>query len=777
MNCVAIKNNREFFMSGFAARFFARGTLAVAFSFIFLAPDIASAASAATKSPAAAAPTKAEIASWQAQSQRVTILRDKWGVPHIYAKTDADVVFGMLYAQAEDDFNRIEVNYLNALGRLAEAEGEKALYSDLRMKLFIDPADLKAKYRASPPWLKKLMDSFAAGLNYYLYMHAEVKPKVLMRFEPWMALSFTEGSIGGDIESVNLRQLEAFYGGAKTGSTTGAAAAMDDDDSFNIVTAQTKREAEPELEPRGSNGFAIAPANTASGHSLLLINPHTSFYFRSEMQVVSDEGLNAYGAVTWGQFFIYQGFNNRLGWMHTSGGGDAIDEFAETIVIEGDKRSYKYGETLRPLKTSILSVPYKTADGVAEKKLTVYHSHHGPIIREDGDKWVAVKLMQEPIKALTQSYMRTKAKNYADFNKVMDLRTNSSNNTVYADGDGNIAYYHGDFIPIRDTRFDFTKPVDGSNPATDWKGLHEVKDIIQLFNPATGWIQNTNNWPFSSAGSSSPKRENYPVYMWNVGENARGVHAVRMLEGKNGFTLDSLIAAAYDTQLTAFEPLLPRLLQTYGSSKDAAQKAALREPIEVLRAWDKRYDLKSEATSLAIYWYQEVRNRVGEEARTAGISLPDFIANQTPGKVLLDSLAAAVAKLEKDFGGWKTPWGEINRLQRLTGDILQPFDDSKPSIAIPYASGNYGSLASFGMGAARGTQRIYGEVGNSFVAAVEFGPRIKAKSILVGGQSGNPASPHFNDQSEMYSRGEFKDVLFYREDVEKNLERKYHPGE
>ncbi len=761
------------------ARYFSASAV---FVLVFFAGNPAAAADA--KHTTARNAGAAEVARWQAQAQRVSILRDKWGVPHIYAKTDADAIFGMLYAQAEDDFNRVEVNYLNALGRLAEAEGEKALYSDLRMRLFINEADLKAQYRASPPWLKKLMDSFAAGLNYYLYTHADTKPKLLTRFEPWMALSFTEGSIGGDIESINLGALETFYGGAKAPATP---AVDDDDDSVDMVATRIKSKIELELEPRGSNGFAIAPANTASGHSLLLINPHTSFYFRGEMQVVSEEGLNAYGAVTWGQFFIYQGFNDRLGWMHTSGGGDAIDEFAETIVGKtvgkvdnkrgAAKLSYQYGKASRPLKATTLTLAYKTADGMANKKFTVYHSHHGPIVRQEGDKWVAVKLMQEPIKALTQSYMRIKARNYSGFSKVMDLRTNSSNNTVYADGDGNIAYWHGDFIPIRDSSFDFTKPVDGSNPATDWKGLHQVKDIIQFLNPATGWIQNTNNWPFSAAGNASPRPEKFPRYMWNAVENPRGIHAVRMLQGKTGFTLDSLIAAAYDTQLTIFEPLLPRLLQAYDNSKDAALKAALREPVEALRAWDMRYSLQSVPTSLAIYWYQDMRERGIAEARSAGLGMADFITQRATDKAVLDGLTGAMTKLEKDFGSWKTPWGEINRFQRLTGDILQPFDDSKPSLPIAYASGNYGSLASFGMGAARGTKRIYGEVGNSFVAAVEFGPSIKAKSILVGGQSGNPASPHFNDQSAMYSRGEFKDVLFYREDVENNLERKYHPGE
>jgi acyl-homoserine-lactone acylase len=234
--------------------------------------------------------------------------------------------------------------------------------------------------------------------------------------------------------------------------------------------------------------------------------------------VHSGEGLNAYGAVTWGQFFVYQGFNDRIGWMHTSGGGDVIDEYLETISEQDGQFYYQYGGEQRPEAVDI-ALPYKTGDGMASKTVRVYYSHHGPIVRAKDGKWVAVRLMNEPLKALTQSFIRTKARNYKAFYKSMELRTNSSNNTVYADADGNIAYFHGNFIPRRDPQFDWKHPVDGSNPATEWQGLHEVKETITLFNPKNGWIQNTNNWPYTAAGPYSPKVKDYPAYMSMNPEN------------------------------------------------------------------------------------------------------------------------------------------------------------------------------------------------------------------------------------------------------------------
>jgi acyl-homoserine-lactone acylase len=735
---------------------------------VLAAPPLAAAAAVAgTAAAPKAAPqgaasfTSAETARLKKAAQRVTILRDKWGIPHVFGKLDADAVFGMVYAQAEDDFNRVELNYINAMGRLAEVEGEKEVWRDLRMKLYIDPADMKAKYAASPAWLKKLMNAWADGLNWYLASHPQVKPKLITRFEPWMALSFSEGSIGGDIESIDLKKLEAFYGKSPAPAVAMAMA----DQGFDP-------------EPRGSNGFAIAPQRAAGKHALLMINPHTSFYFRPEVHMVSEEGLNAYGAVTWGQFFIYQGFNERLGWMHTSGGGDVIDEYLETVVERGGKFFYKYGGEERAMRSKNIVLPYRTADGMRSRSVTAWFTHHGPVIREEGGKWVSVKMMDDPMHALMQSYGRTKAHDYAGFLKVMDLRTNSSNNTVYADADGNIAYFHGNFIPRRDPRFDWAHPVDGSDPATEWKGLHEVKETITVFNPKSGYISNTNNWPCTGFGASSPDCKAYPGYMWSLPQNARGIHAERVLHDAKDLTLDGLIGRAYDPYLTAFEPLVPALLKDWDALPAGdALKTRLAEQVASLRGWDLRWAVDSVPTSLAVYWGQEMVKEAAPRARAAALPVVDFVQTRLNPRERLDALARAADKLQADFGSWKTPWGEINRFQRISGAVDQQYDDSKPSIPVGFTSANWGSLASFGMTAKQTTKRIYGDRGNSFVAAVEFGPRVRAKSILAGGESGDPKSPHFSDQAEMYSRGQFKDVLFYKDDIEKQLERKYHPGE
>ena len=716
----------------------------------------------ACASPVAQTP---ELQAWEDRAAGITIIRDNWGIAHVYGATDADAVFGMIYAQAEDDFHRIEVNYLNSMGRLAEAEGEREIWRDLRMKLFIDPDEMRAQYEASPDWLKALMDAWADGLNYFLQQNPQVQPQVITRFEPWMSLTFSEGSIGGDIERVSLRGLEALYGGEGARLRDVAASEIDDDLADLLA------------EPRGSNGFAVAPGNTANGNALLLINPHTSFYFRSELHMVSDEGLNAYGAVTWGQFFVYQGFNETAGWMHTSTGADAIDEYAYDVSVREDGVYYPYGDEERQMREVVITVPYRDGAGTAERDFTVYYSHHGPVVRTEDGRWVSVKLMNDPMHALTQSYSRTRAVNYEQFAETMELHTNSSNNTVFADAEGNIAYLQANFIPIRDTRFNWAEPVDGSDPSTEWQGLLPFDESPNALNPPEGWIQNTNNWPYSVSGDSSPAQADYAPYVDRYGENPRGLHAIRVLDGKTDFTIDSLVEAAYDSYLTAFEPLIPALLAAYDQMPDSEPlKVALAEQVATLRGWDLRFAVDSVPTALAIFWGDEMMSSVGGEARAAGVPALDYIAGRASAQQHLEALAAASDRLAEDFGRWQTPWGEINRFQRITGDILQPHDDDAPSIPVAFASGRWGSLSSFG--ASRyNSRKLYGSSGNSFVAVVEFGDRVEARAITAGGESGDPASPHFADQAGRYAAGDLRPVYFYREDVEANREREYHPGQ
>lgn len=707
-------------------------------------------------------PTKtAEQQRWDTHVKNTTIIRDDFGVPHIYGKTDADAVFGLLYAQSEDDFNRVEQNYIWATGRLAEVEGEEAIYSDVRAKLYMTQEEAIANYERSPEWLKKLCIAFADGINYYLETHPEVTPRVITHFEPWMPMYFSEGSIGGDIERVSTRKIKAMY---EAGIEIPEATA---------IAMQQELEMQ---EPQGSNGIAISGKLSKSGNPLLLINPHTSFYFRGEVHVVSEEGLNAYGAVTWGQFFVYQGFNEKTGWMHTSTYTDVIDEFVETVEKDAHgKLVYKYGDEYRPVVQYDMTIRYKDGEEMKEKILPAYRTHHGPITHLKDGNWIASALMWDPVNALEQSYIRSKQDGYKGFREMMDIRTNSSNNTVYADAEGNIAYFHGNYIPKRDTSIDYTQPVDGSNPKTDWQGLHDVDETIMLLNPENGWLQNCNSTPFTAALEFSPKKEDYPNYMSIDRENFRGVHAIELLKEGKDYTLESLIELGYDSYLPAFKALIPGLVEAYDKVDRTKEIGAY---IEQLRNWDYRTSTTSKAMTLAHYYGTAyLKNGKRPEQRLSAMHLLTYFGNESPLEERMEIFKTVINQLETDFGTALIPWGDVHRFQRINGDIRQPFNDDLPSTPVGLASGRWGALAAYGERYNNGTKKIYGTRGNSFVAVVEFGDKVKAKTSLAGGQSGDPDSPHFDDQIEPYVNGEFKEVAYYKEDVLKRAKKTYHPGE
>ena len=709
--------------------------------------------------------SKQEISRWETQAQHVTIIRDNWGIPHVYGKTDADAVFGLLYAQCEDDFKRVEMNYIEKLGRMSEVKGESELYNDLLIRLVIDSADAVKDYNNSPAWLKKLCNAFADGINYYLYKNPATKPALLTHFKPWYPLLWTDGSIGAiSTGDVTVNDLKNFYSAEPSITKT------DDKVEEEMLT--------------GSNGFAFSPKITESGNAILYINPHVTFYFRPEVHMISEEGLNVYGAVTWGQFFVYQGFNEHCGWMHTSSAVDAADSYIEKISKKNNGLVYEYDGKTKPVVQKKIVIKIKRENGLEAKNINTFFTHHGPIMAKRDSQWISVKADNRIANGLIQCWQRTKAKNFDDFKKTLDLKGNISNNTVYADAEGNIAYWHGNRIPQKDTKYDWSKPVDGSTSATEWKGYHKITEIIYSINPVNGWLQNCNSTPFTVAGNNSPKKENYPRYMAPDGENFRGINAVRVLSEENKYTIDKVIKAGYDKRLSAFEVLIPALLKAFGQYVHGNDPLynKLYEAMGILRIWDFRCDEKSIATTLAVEWGQKIlpaifRTKVIDDEEADIVDKAKYYAEKGDMKEMVQAFSSTIDDLNSRYGNWKVEWGEINRFQRISSDIDNKFDDSKPSIPVGFVSSTWGMLPSYTSRTYPVTKKRYGMNGNSFICAVEFGKRIKAKSLLAGGESGNENSKHFFDQGEMYSKGQFKDVLFYKEEVMQHVERSYHPGE
>ena len=729
---------------------------------------------------------------WEKHVAQTTIIRDEWGIPHIYGKTDADAVFGLMYAQCEENFPQIEKNYLEMLGRLQELKenyiavpkNEDKIYADLMMKLIQDSVDAINDYNNSPVWFQQLLQAHADGINYYLSKHPNVRPEVITQFKPWYHLMWTDGSVSptrtGGIDEADIA---LFYGQKK-----GAAAK-------NKLNVATRFDME-EKTLKGSNGFAIAPMHSKSGEAMLFINPHVPFYFRSEMHMVSEEGLNVYGAVTWGQMFIYQGFNEHCGWMHTSSYADVADVYEEKIAKTNDGFNYEYDQKQLPVGTREIEIRYYDHGVLKSKMFTTYKTHHGPVMGSKEGKWLSLHENNRSLNALLECWNRTKSKNIADYTAALNLLANNSNNTVYADAQGNIAYWHGNYMPKRnDPSIDYTRPVDGSIKTTDWNGVHALNEIVQSINPINGWLQNCNATPFTVAGKNSPKQENYPSYMAPDGENPRGLNAVRLLEGIDKINLEELIQLGYNKHLTAFDIVLPSFIAAAKQIKIDTSKVmagenlmtpTLAKAIGYLEKWNHDADTNSIAQTIAIMWMAEINNPAGPSAfkpntEEEGTRIVERYAavNKLSINLKLTCLQKALTYLETKYGRWEIPWGSINRYQRVNPG--EYFNDQANSIAVAQTSSKFGQLPAFESKIMAGphqsnTLKRYGYSGNSFVAAVSFGKKLTAKTIVTGGQSRWANNPHFTNQAQMYIDGNFKTIHFYKEDVLAHKVTSYKPG-
>jgi acyl-homoserine-lactone acylase len=690
-------------------------------------------------------------------SRKVTIIRDQFGVPHIYGKTDADVVFGLMYAQCEESFEKMEESYLRILGRMSEKKGEGYYYQDLLMKTLYDTSTAKKDFEAAPDWLKKLLYAFSDGIHHYLSKHPETKPALLKRFEPWYPLLFSDGAyISTNTGGLEQRDLQELFGKENRSSR-----AMQPGINESALT--------------GSNAFAIAPQKSTTGNAILFINPHVSFYFRTEVHMVSEEGLNAYGAATWGQFFIYQGFNESLGWMHTSSLADAADLYEEKIVEKNNGRFYQYNNELKPVEQRKTAIHILNNGSIQTDSVNIMFTGHGPVLGKRNGKHLSLRSQNHSLQGLIQSWQRMKSKDFEEFKKNLALRTNNSTNTMYADNKGNIAYWHGNFVPKRDPAYKWDQPVDGTIAATEWKGMHTIDELVGVVNPPTGWMQNCNSSPFHISGKNAIAEAKFPSYMAPEAENFRSVRAIELLSKQKKWSAEELVSISMDGYLSMFDTLLPSFIDFfYRLPPTDPARSELEEPMSILEAWDKKASINSVASTLAIFWAYQVLSMAQQNAATLdNIGMAKYVSEKMPGAQKLDALRGVMNGLQRIYGDWKIAWGSINRFQR-TDYSDQRFSDSKESLPVGFASAFFGCLASYETIWGEGNKQ-FGIAGNSFVAVVEFGKKIRARSVVTGGQFFDPSSKHFNDQAEMFVTGRMKEVNFYREDVERNSERKYRP--
>ena len=705
-------------------------------------PGLLLAAAVALSLPLSAAPAIAEAKLAQA----VTIYRDTYGVPHIYGRTDASVVFGLMYAQAEDNFAQLEEDYIRIIGRSAELDGPRGIANDILERAYETEKRARTHYQSAPTKLRALCDAFAAGLNYYLETHPETRPRLIARFEPWFVLAEEHrGPAGATI--TQAERLAAFP--AMAGTT---------------ITAP------PADLNEGSNMWAVSPQRTATGHAMLLINPHVGFFGggqRYEAHLHSGEGLDVSGFAILGTSYIRSGHNPYLGWSHTNNYAQTADVYLETFDDPNDPLAYRYGTGHRKAVEWTAEIRVKTPDGMETRRVRFRKTHHGPILGIRAGAGLAVRAAAVDGGVMAQRWAMAKARNLREFQAAMAMVTLTGSNTIYADRAGNIYYLHGNAIPRRSTQFDWSKPVDGSDPDTEWRGLHALADLPQVLNPKSGFLQNCNSTPFlTTEGEGNPLPANYPAYMTPEPDTPRSRRSRAILSGAGRFTFAQWSRLGLDTKIGLAATRIPELLSAYArlEQADAARAAKAAELVAALASWDQT----GRNDSIAATLFVRMETRAIELRRS----------NPTDPYLLVSALEQAKSGLESAFGIWRVAWGEVNRLQRVhTSGTEEPFNDEKPSVPVPGAPTFTGTIFTFGARAVAGQKRWYGTVGDTYVSVVEFGRKPLARSLLVFGQSADPKSPHFFDQAPLYSTQQFKPAWFELAEIRKHLERAYHPGQ
>ena len=700
-----------------------------------------SAAQSQSKSLTADKPTSPEVLA-----RAVTIYRDTFGVPHVFGRTDASTVFGFAYAQAEDNFWRVEENFINALGRAAEVYGERSLVSgersldEDRLNHALEiPRLAREEYARLDPHMRSLCDAFAAGFNFYLARHPEVRPRLLTKIEPWYTLAFI--------------RYNYFQNGFAR------------DRSLRRMPLQTS-EFENDLKPHtGSNGWVVGPSRSASGYAMLFINPHLPFFGPGQVyegHVHSDEGWNFTGYARFGFPFPYVGHNENGGWVSTDNAADLTDVYIETFDDPARPNAYKYGNGYRLATEHVEEIRVKTANGVETRRFTMRRTHHGPIVAARDGKLLAVRMAKfESDGWLREWYDMTRAKSLAALKRAMTPLNMLFGNVMYADRQGNTWYLYNGAVPRRDPRFDWSKPVDGSDPATEWQGYHTIDELPQLTNPKTGWMQNCNTTPFLLTSDGNPDPSKFPKYMVQEGDNPRGAISREILASKPKFTFDEWRGFAFDTRVMNAGVRLPGLLAAIKEKGNGSSR--LGEVYGELERWNRRSANDSVAMTIFSLWH----DRVSRDDN------PDSVTAEKQVAALNEILNA----LERDFNTWKVAWGELNRLQRPDESRGLEFSDANSSIPISGVNGNDGAVFTFYAVPWGGQKRRYGVAGGTYISVVEFAPKVRALSLHNFGASGDPKSRHYVDQAALYARGEFKPAWLTLEEIRANLEASYHPGE
>ena len=668
------------------------------------------------------------------QQKKVTIYRDTWGVPHIYASSDFDLVFGMGHAQAEDRIEQLMINFRWATGRMAEVMGADYFEHDVQQRMWKHEKVAKENFANLNPNMQKMLKYFVAGINQFLNDHPEKKPDFAIDIQPWHPIALGR----------------AFIWGWPLGQ------AIDD---YNHGVNKV-------YDPKGSNQWAVSGKRTKSGSPILLIDPHLSWHQDGhwfEVRLHGDK-IHSCGMCVPGTPFVSLGHNRNLAWAATTGGPDCGDCYEE-ILNPDNPQQYLYNGEWKTLKVDTVFINVKTKNGQETRERIIERTNHGPVYKKKNKiAYVLALPYENEFLLIEQMLAMNLAQNVDEFKSALAMQQFMPQNIMIADNSGDIYYQRTGMVPIRDSSFDWTKPVPGWKTDTDWKGMHDTGDLVQLLNPDQGFMQNCNISPGTMLPNSPMVLSKYPSYIYNDRTdraNSRGIRAVELLNADSDINFKEAQAIAVDCKIPQLEKLQNVLKNAF---ENFPQFVDIKKQVQQIANWDGELKKESKEAFLFADWFNRVKSVEGINP----YDLENVVFDSDKQIKLLEHVRNAKKAMFSFFAKDTITWGETLVLTR--GEKTFPLDGG--SIA-----GGYSSLRSVWGNSKDGVTT--GNGGQSGPMVIELTRPIKSASIVPWGQSDDPDSQHYFDQGEkLFQHKKFKPTWFEWDDLKNNIEQKLelHPA-
>lgn len=660
----------------------------------------------------------------------VTIYRDTYGVPHIVGETEEATFFGYGYAQAQDHLERMMVQYLDAQGRRAEVQGFEALGDgylhfipyeyrwdgDYLQRLLRTKKGVAGRRDQIPPGVYRILDAFARGVNFYIRENR-------VRIPAWI-----EEIAAEDVEALERSQYFRFY------SIHDALSKLPGGSTYSF----------PHL---GSNQWAVARGKSANGRVMHVEHTHMPWANRFqnyEAHLMTPGKLNAGGISWFGSPFFLDGFNDRITWSATYNNPNIADVYEEKLKPD-DPAKYEYDGRWRAMRVEEETFRIRGPKGMETVTLPLYYTHHGPVVKVDRTRHRAWSVKLPNFENVTYSaalYGLMKMRDLPEFKAVVGRQWMPRWNLLYSDAKS-IYWVHNGTVPLRPSGFDWSKPVPGWTSATEWTGYVPFEQYPQVLDPPSGFLQNCNNPPwFVTAGSELKSPAPYYLHSPDAALNTRGERLLKVLGENRKFSLADMIDLAFDTYIVAADIFIPLLERTNPRDEQARRAVAL------LKEWDRRSSADSTAYTIAYYFGKAYQDLFA--GRFSRFNSPERtkidIGSAEEQKMAADALREALNRLEKRYQSMEVPWGRVN-ITRRSGDF--PMD----------GTGLYGVLHP-DAGIEQEDGRILCNDGWGHVMVTVEGDPKEIWTLLPYGQSEDPSSPHYNDQTILHSRRQLKRFWF-----------------